>query len=622
MAEIQVLRKQVAELIAAGEVIERPASVLKELTENAIDSGARHITAEIKQGGVRYLRVTDDGRGIAGEEVRTAFLRHATSKIREKDDLDHILTLGFRGEALASICAVSRTEVLTRQHGAKLGTHYVIEGGEEKTFEESGCPEGTTVMVRDLFYNVPVRAGFLKKDTAEGNASANVFQRIAISHPEISFRLIRENRTEFVTAGDGSLYAAIHAVFGADFAHDLLEVNYSETQGIEIDGYVLKPLYSRSNRSFQFFFVNGRSVRSFTLTNALEDAYKTLIMTGKYPACVLRLRIPPSAIDVNMHPTKAEVRFSDEKRVYAAVYFAVMNTLAQNRLIYDFELPRNEQTPFQPRRETSPVDWYAPVSEPNDAVPAPLFQKPPRQPVWQETPPEPVRTWEIPESVSVPESAFPDTESFARAVPEPPPREEPAAESSVAREPIRVIGELFETYILAEAGDQMVMIDKHAAHERILFERFRARTCTDRQQLLTPVKLMLSAEELDALREQAQTLRDCGFTFEFDDTAVVRMTGIPLSCADLDLDETAAALAKACAGLSEHPESHLLDDTLHTIACKAAIRSGDHTTPEELQHLAQQVWEDESIRHCPHGRPIVFLLSKYQIEKQFQRIPH
>ena len=272
MPEIHVLPKDISELIAAGEVIERPASVLKELTENAVDSGAKHITAELKRGGVLYLRVTDDGCGIAPEQVKTAFLRHATSKIREKEDLESILTLGFRGEALASVCAVSRTELLTRQKDSAFGTHYVIEGGEEQVFEQSGCPEGTTIVVRDLFYNVPVRAGFLKKDTAEGNAAALVFQKIALSHPEISFRLIRENKTEFVTPGDGTLYSAIYAIFGKQFAGDLLPVHYEENPdggGITIDGFVIKPLYARANRAMQLFFVNGRAVRSGTLCAAL-----------------------------------------------------------------------------------------------------------------------------------------------------------------------------------------------------------------------------------------------------------------------------------------------------------------------------------------------------------------
>ncbi len=688
MPEIHVLPKDIAELIAAGEVIERPASVLKELTENAIDAGAKRITAELKRGGVLYLRVTDDGCGIAPEQVRTAFLRHATSKIQTAEDLETIFTLGFRGEALASICAVSRMEILTRQSGAEYGTHYMLEGGEETVFEQSGCPEGTTVVVRDLFYNVPVRAGFLKKDTAEGNAAANIFQKIALSHPEISFRLIRENKTEFVTPGDGELFSAVYAIFGKDFARDLLPVKYQEQEngGISVDGYVMKPLYSRPNRAHQLFFVNGRSVRSFTLISAIEEAYKTLIMTGKYPACVLMVRVSPRIVDVNMHPTKAEVRFSDEKRIYNAVYFAVLSALEQNHLVYEFQLPQPEQpqaagipappvtpkitpqiyTPQRPQR-----DWHAPVAGTDDNTPAPLFAKPaavpqtqqsvpdmpqpvqpavnvqPVQPLPQEIPAEHAASAPVPEPPAppvIPEAlkAFPDLIAQPAAPVRPMPTEVPAvpqetaaaapsvlpdepearnaAISAIQREKITVIGELFDNYVLAEAGEQFVMIDKHAAHERILFERFRTRECRDRQTLLTPVRVLLTADEISALQEMQETLLGCGFTFDFSEAPVVLLTGVPLSCAELDLDQIAADLAANCARHQSQPDLHLLDDMFHDLACKAAIRAGTHNTKEELQSLAVQVWENEQIRHCPHGRPVMFLLSKYQIEKQFKRI--
>ena len=674
MPEIHVLPKDIAELIAAGEVIERPASVLKELTENAIDAGAKRITAEMKRGGVLYLRVTDDGCGIAPEQVRTAFLRHATSKISTAEDLESIFTLGFRGEALASICAVSRTEVLTRQKGAEYGTHYIIEGGEEAAVEQSGCPEGTTVVVRDLFYNVPVRAGFLKKDTAEGNAAANIFQKIALSHPEISFRLIRENKTEFVTPGDGQLYSAVYAIFGKDFARDLLPVKYQEQEsgGITVGGYVIKPLYSRPNRSHQLFFVNGRSVRSFTLISAIEEAYKTLIMTGKYPACVLTVTVPPRIVDVNMHPTKAEVRFSDEKRIYNAVYFAVLGALEQNHLIYEFQLPEQqrpaEQPPVPPKitpqiytPKRPQQDWFAPVPGTDSNTPAPLFEKEP--PVTSPATAAPVTEYpqkpepaapvqphteppQIPEKPAIPEAlkAFPELTAQApapaRPVPEPVPAavpeskpeppvppelpDEPEARneaiSAIRRETITVIGELFDNYVLAQAGEQFVMIDKHAAHERILFERFRTRECRDRQQLLTPVRVLLTTDEIAALQEQQETLLGCGFTFDFSEAPVVQLTGVPLSCAELDLDQIAADLAANCLKNQAQPDIHLLDDMFHDLACKAAIRTGTHNTKEELQSLAVQVWENEQIRHCPHGRPVLFLLSKYQIEKQFRRI--
>jgi len=658
LPEIHVLPKDIAELIAAGEVIERPASVLKELTENAIDAGAKRITAEIKRGGALYLRVTDDGCGIAPEQVRTAFLRHATSKITEKEDLERIFTLGFRGEALASVCAVSRTELLTRQQGAELGTHYINEGGGEVLFESSGCPEGTTIIVRDLFYNVPVRAGFLKKDTAEGNAAAAIFQKIALSHPEISFRFIRENKTEFVTPGDGELFSAVHAIFGKDFARDLLPVRYAEEEngGISVDGYVMKPLYSRPNRSHQLFFVNGRSVRSFTLISALEEAYQTLIMTGKYPACVLRIQISPRVVDVNMHPTKAEVRFSDEKRVHHAVYFAVMSALRQNHLVYEFRLPEQpgaapaEQRTVSAERlipQRPKKDWFAPLPGSDSNTPAPLIPQTP-EPEKQDIPqPAPVPKEEINPQEAPLRQAVPVSQEERKPQEIPAPKQsaaerpqetpappaatqllpdEPAARnaaiSAIQKAEIRVIGELFENYILAEADGQFVMIDKHAAHERILFERFRRRECRDRQALLTPAKVLLTEDEITALEEHSQQLEQCGFTFAFDERPVVKLTGVPLSCADLDFDQLAAELAEGCRADLAEPDRHMLDDKFHDLACKAAIREGTRNTQEELQVLAEEVWGREEIRHCPHGRPVMFLLSKYQIEKQFQRIQH
>lgn len=694
MAEIHVLPKDISELIAAGEVIDRPASVLKELTENAVDSGAARITAELKQGGILYLRVTDDGCGIAPEQVQTAFLRHATSKIQEKEDLASILTLGFRGEALASVCAVSRTEVLTRQQGSAFGTHYIIEGGEERVLEQSGCPEGTTIVVRDLFYNVPVRAGFLKKDSAEGNAAALVFQKIALSHPEISFHLIRENRTEFVTPGDGDLFSAIHAIFGRQLSSDLIPVQYAEEadgSGIGVTGYVIKPLYARANRSMQFFFINGRAVRSATCTAALEEAFKTLVMTGKFPACVLQIRISPRAVDVNMHPTKAEVRFSDEKRVYSAVYFAVISALTARHLIYDFQLtptasPVNavpqqahtaspalaEQMVWGDAPPKPKVDWYAPVPERDSDTPAPLFpaskavestqiaaKSIPPPPVSTHTGGKPVETVENPVYADIPPvqtlpdhtaaahtvSPGADSESTAsqpawaleaypalRAQPKAVPKDDAPEESNASEQsaeqstsqltesPIRVIGELFENYILAEADEQLVMIDKHAAHERILFERFCSRQCKDRQALFKPTVLLLTTEESDALQEQARTLEQVGFTFDFSEHPIVKLTGVPMSCAELDLDVIVQELAEQCRLQCDAPDRHLLDDYFHTLACKAAIRGGDDTTLGELQALAEQVWQIDGVRHCPHGRPVLFLLSRYQIEKQFRRI--
>ena len=344
MPVISVLDPAVSELIAAGEVIERPASVIKELIENAIDAHATRITVEIKNGGTTFMRIVDDGDGMAREDVPTAFLRHATSKIAEKADLDTIMTLGFRGEALASVAAVARVTVMTKRREDDLGTRYEIAGVEQGEPEECGCPDGTSILVKDLFFNVPARRKFMKRDSAEGNAVAQIVQKIAISHPGIAFKFIRDNKLDFHSDGSGELLAAIRAVYGRDFAHDLIAVDH-EQDGIHVKGYVVKPLYSKSSRSFQNFFVNTRYVRSRALSVALESAYENMVMTGKFPACVLMLDLPPDTLDVNIHPAKAEVRFTDEKGVINAVYFAVKNAMLQNGLIYEFQMPRR--------------DWYA-----------------------------------------------------------------------------------------------------------------------------------------------------------------------------------------------------------------------------------------------------------------------
>ncbi|MDY4412807.1 MAG: DNA mismatch repair endonuclease MutL, partial [Ruminococcus sp.] len=349
MSQIKVLSKDISELIAAGEVIERPASVIKELIENSIDAGAEHITVEIKKGGTVFMRITDDGCGMEYEDVPTAFLRHATSKISAKDDLDNIMTLGFRGEALASVSAVAKVDVMTKRKFDEFGTHYVTEGSIEKLYEKSGCPDGTTIIIRDLFFNVPVRRNFMKKDVTEGNAVSKIVQKTALSHPEVSFKFIRDGKLEFNSSGDGNIYSAIYAVYGKDFANDMVAVKYS-SDGIEIGGFVIKPLYAKSNRTFQNFFVNGRYVKSLICQVALESAYNNLLMTGKFPACILTISVKPSTVDVNIHPSKAEVRFSDEKKISDSVYFAVKNALLDTGLTYEFKLKNTDEVPAEPEK--------------------------------------------------------------------------------------------------------------------------------------------------------------------------------------------------------------------------------------------------------------------------------
>lgn len=652
MAEINVLSKDISELIAAGEVIERPASVIKELLENAIDAGAKHITVEIKNGGTTYMRITDDGCGIAPEQVPTAFLRHATSKISSKDDLDNILTLGFRGEALASISAVSRVELLTKQRDDEYGTSYVIEGGNEVSNEQSGCPDGTTIIIRDIFFNVPVRRKFMKRDAAEANAIISIMQKIILSHPEIAFKLIKDNKIEFSSAGDGELYSAVYGVYGRDFAHDMIPVDYSEN-GITVKGYIIKPLYSKSNRSFQNFFINGRFVKSVTCSASLEEAYQNLIMVGKYPACVLMLDVPPVTVDVNVHPAKAEVRFSDEKAVFSCVYFAVKNALMASGLIYEFQLKdemkkRVDYTaqPFEPERFEqqkieqpekesvfTPVSGsqYAPVSEEKaDYATAGRTEEKAvlSSSVTQYgyggkvTFAEPAVMAEYSQDESEPEEKL---ETFSYINSSAFVKKETAEPETVSEEPegeqITVIGEFFKNYIAAQAGENIILIDKHAAHERVIFEKLKAQNCgSDSQLTLESAEILLAEAEYNAMLENRETLVKMGFDIDFAHEPFVRTTAVPVILENLNMDEVIPEIAENLLLNKKDPQTHRLDDMLHDLACKAAIKANDKNDIKELQRLAEEVYYNENIRHCPHGRPVMFTLSKRELEKQFKRI--
>ncbi len=667
MAQINLLSKDISELIAAGEVIERPASVIKELLENSIDAGAKHITVEIKNGGTTYMRITDDGCGIASEQVATAFLRHATSKINSKDDLDNILTLGFRGEALASVCAVAKVEVLTKQKNDELGTNYIIEGGIEKLNESTGCPDGTTIIIRDIFFNVPVRQKFMKRDSAEANAIISIMQKIVLSHPDISFKLIKDNKVEFASAGDGQLLSAIYGIYGGDFAHDLIPVDYSEN-GISVTGYIMKPLYSKNNRSFQNFFINGRYVKSVTCGASLEEAYKNLVMQGKYPACVLMLEVPPVTVDVNIHPAKAEVRFSDEKVVFNCVYFAVKNALLASGLIYEFELKEERKTeqyykskPFEPEKteqQTIEIDETETASEP-EITNIPKHVKVDEKPVEYKTAetkpadsiikPVSLSEYAVPkksendkikfsssrvlydETINIivsPEEADEDEQdenfeafsyinkkSFEKQTEK---ISEPALKK---QEEIMVIGELFKNYILAQSGENMIMIDKHAAHERVIFEKLKAEcTSKDSQVLLLEPEILLSEKECNAISENIQILEDMGFKIDTSKSPFAKIKAVPIILDGLDLEEIIPEIAENLCLNKINPQTHRLDDTLHDLACKAAIKANDKNSVQELQALAEQVFYNENIRHCPHGRPVMFTLSKRDIEKQFKRI--
>ncbi|MBQ8612788.1 MAG: DNA mismatch repair endonuclease MutL [Ruminiclostridium sp.] len=655
MAKINLLDKSVFELIAAGEVIERPASVIKELVENSIDAGAKHITVEIKNGGSSFMRVTDDGCGIAHDEIPTAFLRHATSKVRTADDLDKILTLGFRGEALASVAAVARVEVLSKEADKQYGSCFKISGGEITAHEQTGCPDGTTIIIRDLFFNVPARQKFLKKDVTEGNQVQGLIDKLALAHPDISFRFIRDNKQVRCTGGDGDYYSAIYAVFGKQLAMSLIPVDYS-TGGISVTGYASSPLFTRPNRSMQYFFVNGRYVRSVICLTALEEGYRNSIMTGKFPACVLNITINPELCDVNVSPSKTEVRFADEKQIFDLINFGVKNAIlnADNRREIKLEkkLPepvaevKAEAVPLAERvekaletapqniykekvRETlensrileikeKPVAFHSPVSsykvnKPQSSFVQQRIAEPEKQPETHRAEPvHPEPVCDEPE-----ENTFKYITDAALRSAEPVP--ELTAEPE--KPELTIIGELFATYILCQCGDDFVMIDKHAAHERINFEKKRTELMTSSQLLAESEFIDLSPEQYSALAENTDKLTDIGVEVILTEGFRCEITACPSAFAgDVKPSELVLrATDLLCAG-NENIIGEIYDDLLHSRACKTAVKANDVNHPSELRVIAEEVWNNEKIRFCPHGRPVMVKMTKHEIEKYFSRI--
>lgn len=656
MPKINLLDKSVYELIAAGEVIERPSSVIKELAENSIDAGAASITVEIKRGGISYLRVTDDGCGISHEDIPTAFMRHATSKVYTQDDLDSINTLGFRGEALASVCAVSRVELLTKQREDKLGSIYRIEAGEPVEYDRAGCADGTTIIIRDLFYNTPARLKFLKKDVTEGNYCASVIEKLALSHPGISFRFIRDGRQTMLSSGDGEYYSAVYAVFGKQFAAGLIPVE-NVYQNTAVTGYVSSPLFTRANRSMQNFFVNGRSVKSPLCCAALEEAFRNTIMVGKFPSCVLCVNTDPSQVDANIHPTKTEVRFTNEKIVFDAVYFAVKNALMgydESREIKLNTAPACAENIPQPERArtSEPLRTASAqvIEEPPKTMPIPSGRdaviypqekrEPPKFTLRQETPqpaqftqplPAAEQTY-MPELVpakkpepretplaDLPGFAFLSEKSFEKK-PEPVPQEPtPEIPQERPKEQIRVVGELFKTYIVCESTEGMILIDKHAAHERVNFERLKKGFDSSAQLLMQPEEVYLTPEEFNGMSEYADKLAQVGIIMEFTD-GKARVTGLPQMLDKVPPAEIVECIAKIVSQGNTNAEGELFDDMLHTVACKASIRGNEDNDILELQVLAQEVFNNPDIRYCPHGRPVMTQISRKQIERYFGRV--
>lgn len=660
---IHVLDRETAELIAAGEVVERPASIVKELLENAVDSGADTISLEIRSGGVTFIRVTDNGCGIRRQDVPTAFLRHATSKISQKDDLQSILTFGFRGEALAAVSAVSKVELLTRAGDELSGTRYCIEGGSPICCEDAGCPQGTSITVRDLFYNTPARMKFLKRDSAETAAVSAVVERAAISNPKIAMKFIVNGAVRLHTPGDGRPSSAIHMVFGKEFSSALLPVEH-QNGSVKVSGFVIRPEAARSNRSMQYFFVNGRYVRSKVCSAALDEGYQGSVMTGRFAACVLNVEVNPAQVDVNVHPAKIEVKFSDEKAVYDAVYFAVRSVLHKNDLSPKLQMKGADfrrQTSFDYRASSSaagrptgsfengqlrmsaqeyrtmtqedeqrkksvlPAAFQTGAFRGEAAVPPPKLERPVIVPqteelFLQDEAPS-LSSVSIPQvkKPSVPEKVFPEV-PVKKASLEP----ESHLNLSAGRgrfEDARIVGELFETYLVLEQGERVLLVDKHAAHERLLYERFKADADqSSRQLLLTPVTVTLSSEEYGALLQNQEVLQTIGFYIEEFGFNTVLIREVPLSAESFDLPELAADLAQQLLHSRRQLLPEKIDDLLHNIACRCAIKAHSETSDVEFEEILRLLNEHEDVKFCPHGRPIAAVLTKREIEKQFGRI--
>ncbi len=631
MPKINLLPKGVAELIAAGEVVERPASVIKELVENSIDAGADNITVEIQHGGITYIRITDNGCGISHEDVPTAFLRHATSKIKIGGDLNAIATLGFRGEALAAVSSVSRAEMFTKPKDEQLGTHYIIEGGSETLYEEAGCPDGTTIIIRDIFYNTPARMKFLKKDVSEANAAAAVLDRIALSHPEIAFKLIRDGKQTLNTSGDGKINSAVYSVLGREFAGTLISVD-GALDKITVSGLTCKPVSCRPTRNYQFVFLNGRLVRSGTVTAAAEQAYKNSAMVGKFPGFVLYLTVPFDTVDVNVHPAKTEVRFSDERRIFDAVYSAVKNALSKGDTRPEVKLKTPSFNPYE-RMKAEEFRQQA-IEKPTVAERIYTNNGPSHKPennlkLKNNNTPLFTENYSTVGKNGEKVEPLPPEKFYEKLLDEDPTQTKnlPPEKISVdivkeeedEKPEIIIIGEAFSTYIIAQMGDSVFMIDKHAAHERILFNTLKKEQKIEVQRLLTPITVTLTREEYGAVTSNAEKLNAAGFETEDFGNCSVRVLSVPATLVSEDIraliSELAGSLIKTSLAETEKTEN-----LYHTVACKAAIKAGSRTSPQEKQKLAERVLYSDDIMYCPHGRPVAFEIKKRELEKQFGRI--
>lgn len=703
MGVINVLDKHIAELIAAGEVVERPSSVIKELVENSIDAGAKNITVEIKNGGTTFMRVADDGCGIYRDDIKKAFLRHATSKVKTANDLDMISTLGFRGEALASISAVSRLQVITKNENEEIGSCYEIEGGDEISLEEAGCPTGTTFVIRDLFFNIPARSKFLKKNVAEGNAVSALMDKIVLSHPEVAFTFIRDGKQVLRTFGDGKLLSAIYSVFGKDFAKGLIPVDYT-LDSVTVKGYISKPINSRPNRNMQNFFINGRFVKTRTGMAALEEAYKGSIMVGKFPSAVLQLTVPYEIIDVNVHPAKIEVRFINERPVFDAIYHAVKTALQQGDERKQIHFKEN--TAFNEIKKVNPFNNAQAVFAKAENTPAEKPIKPIEriEPVLKNSEPKPYNPFdeldlkdEKTKPVSIDNLKMSDSsnpfdiyskpaikrnselenkkaefskqklEKAEQLILKATQQEESLTkqeitvddltaestetpiETEVSKEKVkplkeisenktdnndaltelpkeqtklRFLGEAFNTYIIVEKNDnEVLIIDKHAAHERIIYEKLKADSgSANVQYLLTPITVTLDKIDYDAAVSNLDMFAKCSFDVEDFGNGTLLVRSAPQYLAATEIADCIAEMSGYIASGKKDIYAEKMDWFYHNVSCRSAIKAGNKSTVQELMDIAWTLEKNPQIKYCPHGRPICIVMTKYEIEKQFGRL--